>query len=319
MRSLLVNLVNHLRIKKRGVLMGQAFFQSVYEDSSNKYRNFHPFCFKLGELAYNGSPIWEMIKNRKLRVATIGDENDRYCQGSYDEERETYDYGVAAKDLRFESDCDGELELSSKEDEVKFNWEGYLINYSQNIYFDIKAYYKRSKIGHACIDPLVVLTASNRAATLFFHAFSNDTAYSLLGSWCYDTLEWTEDRPEQMNELINLEFGELFWKSQLELFGTTEDGYLADRNKKTYYTRQNLNPFYTRISPAKVKYKITYEGESIRMNSEFEPDEGVFLANQSENTVTFKDADGNDFTDLLTTWYGAAKLTMPSGEIINLE
>ena len=122
-----------------------------------------------------------------------------------------------------------------------------------------------------------------------------------------------------MYELINLEFGEFFWQSQLEFFGTTEDGYLADRNKKTYYTRQNLSPFYTRISPVKAKYKITCEGENIRMNSEFEPDEGVFLANQSEDTVTFKDVDGNDFTDLLTTWYGAAKLTMPSGEIINLE
>ena len=295
--------------------MGQGFYLSLYDDKLNEYFNIHPFLNKLGELAYNEHRLWGYIKDNPLRVGYIGDENERYAKEEYSEEA-GYDYGVASEKTLYQSECAGVLELVSELPEV--SWTGYLVNHTRKMYVDVEKYYEKSKINKNCIDPLVVLTASNGAASLFWEGFSENSAYSLLGYWFTDIIEWVDNRPENMNELCDLEFCEIFWKTMLDEWGTTGDGCLANKNGEVFFLRKNLGLWDTKISPAKIKFKISKTDTHIYCDSEFIPDEGVALVNGENGSVSFAGADGNGFIDYKREWFGSAYIKTPRGEIVNI-
>jgi len=299
--------------------MGQGFYLSLYDDKQNKYLNVHPFLHKLGELAYNEHSLWGYIKNNPLRVGYIGDENERFAKGEYSDEH-GYDYGVASEKTLYQSDCAGILEFSSEftSELPEVSWSGYLVNHTQKMYIDVVKYYEMSEINGGCIDPLVVLAASNGAATLFWDGFSENSAYSLLGYWFTDIIEWVGNKPENMNELCDLEFREIFWKTMLDEWGTTDDGYLADKNGEVFFSRKDLGLLNTKISPSKVKFKISKTDTHVYCESEFVPDEGVVLVYGDDKSITFSDSDGNKFTDCKREWFGSAYIKTPSGEVENL-
>ena len=296
--------------------MGQGFYLSLYDDKQNKYLNIHPFFHKLGELAYNEHSLWGYIKNNPLRVGYIGDENERYAKGDY-LDGVGYDYGVASEKTLYQSDCTGILEFVSELPEV--SWSGYLVNHTQKMYIDVAKYYEMSKINKSCIDPLVVLTASNSAASLFWDGFSENSAYSLLGYWFTNTIEWADNLPENMNEICNLEFCEFFWQTVLDEWGTTIDDYLANRHGEVFYLRKNLSLWDTKISPAKVKFKISKTDTHVYCKSEFVPDKGVTLVYEDNENITFSDSCGNKFKDYKLEWFGSAYLKTPSGEAVNIK
>jgi len=295
--------------------MGQGFYLSLYDDNQNKYLNVHPFFFKLGELAYNEHSLWGYIKNNPLRVGYIGDENERFAKGQYSDE-DGYDYGVASEEILYQSDCAGIIEFNSELPEV--SWTGYLVNHTRKMYIDVAKYYEISKVNKNCIDPLVVLTASNGAATLFWDGFSENSAYSLLGYWFTDIIEWVGNRPENINELCNLEFCEFFWKTMLDEWGITDDGYLANKNREIFYLRKNLGLFDTKISPAKVKFKISKTDTHIYCKSEYVPDKDVVLVHGKNDSVTFSDSNGSKSIDYKREWYGSAYIKTPSGEVVDI-
>lgn len=288
--------------------MGQAFYFSLYNDKLNKYLNYHPLFHKLGEIAYNEHHLWGYIKNNPLRVGYIGDDCDRFSKYS---DEDGYDYGVASKDILFQSDCAGILEFDSELPE--FNWKGYLVNYTQEIYVDVEKYYERSNICNNCIDPLVVLAASNNATSLFWDGFSENSAYSILGNWFSDIIEWSDERPKNMNELCDLEFREFLWSAMLKEWGTTEDGYIADKNGEIFFVRRNLGLFDIKISPVKIKYKITRTDTQTYCKSEFVPDDGVTLVFEENNKVVFHDSSGNSFTNYKREWLGSTFLKRYDG------
>ena len=295
--------------------MGQVFYFSLYDDNQNKYFNVHPFFFKLGELAYNEHSLWGYIKNNPLRVGYIGDENERFAKGEYSDV-DGYDYGVASEKTLYQSDCAGIIEFNSNFPEV--TWAGYLVNHTRKMYVDVAKYYEISKINESCIDPLVVLTASNGAATLFWDGFSDNSAYSLLGYWFSNIVEWTDDRPENFNELCNLEFCEFFWQTMYNEWGVTDDGYLANKNGGVFFLRNNLGLFDIKISPAKVKFKIDKTDTHISCKSEYVPDKDVVLEYGENGSVTFSEPSGSKFTDYKREWYGAAYIKTPSGEVVDI-
>jgi len=117
-----------------------------------------------------------------------------------------------------------------------------------------------------------------------------------------------------MNELCDLEFCEFYWKTALDNWGTTDDGYIANKYGEVFFLRKNSSIFGVRMAPAKIKYKISKTDTHTHCNSEFVPDEGVVLVNGDNKSVTFSDADGNEFTDFKTEWFGSAYIKTPSGE-----
>jgi len=288
--------------------MGQGFYLSLYDDEQNKYLNIHPFLCKLGEIAYNEHSLWGYIRNNPLRVGYIGDENERFAKGEYSD-KDGYDYGVASEKALYQSDCTGILEFNSEL--PKFSWGGYLVNHTQKIYIDVAKYYEMSRINKECIDPLVVLAASNGAASLFWDGFSENSAYSLLGNWFTDIIEWADNMPESMNELCDLEFCEFFWQTMLNEWGTTDDGYLANKNGEVFFLRKNLGLWDTKMSPARTKFKIEKTDTHVSCESEFVPDTGVFLV-KDNNSITFTDSDGNKFTDYKREWFGSAYVRTPN-------
>ena len=296
--------------------MGQSFYLSLYDENQNKYLNVHPFFYKLGELAYNDQKLWGYIKNNPLRVGYIGDENERFAKGEYSDE-DGYDYGVASENIMHQSDCAGLLDFSSELPTV--SWTGYLVNHSRKMYFDVAKYYDTSRINNHCIDPLVVLAASNGAATLFWDGFSENSAYSLLGYWFTDILEWVDTKPGNFRELCSLEFCEFSWKVMLDEWGITDDGYLANRNGEVFYIRKNIGLFGTKISPAKTRFKITRTDAHIYCNSEYVPDKDVVLVYGENNSVTFSEPDGSKFENYKREWYGSAYIKTSDAEVVEIE
>ena len=295
--------------------MGQTFYLSLYDDHQNKYLNVHPFMSKLGELAYNEHSLWKYIKNNPLRVGYIGDENERFAKDRHSNE-DGYDHGVASEKILYQSDCVGILEFSSEPSEV--SWTGYLVNHTRKMYIDVAKYYEKSSMNEYCIDPLVVLAASNSAASLFWDGFSENSAYSLLGYWFTDIIEWSDHRPENINELCDLEFCEFFWKTVLDEWGTTDDDYLADRNGDVFYLRKNLGLFTEKILPAKVKFKISKTDTRMYCKGEYVPDEGVVLVCGENDSVSFAEPDGGEFCNFKSEWYGSAYVKTPNGEVVGV-
>jgi len=155
------------------------------------------------------------------------------------------------------------------------------------MYVDVAKYYETSRINNNCIDPLVVLAASNSDATLFWNGFSDNSAYSLLGYWFTDIIEWVDVIPENFNELCNLEFCEFFAKTMLDEWGVTNDGYLANKNKDVFIIRKDLGLFETKISPVKIKFKITKTDIHVNCKSEYVPDKDVVLVYGENDRITF--------------------------------
>jgi hypothetical protein len=282
--------------------MGQQFYLSLYDQQENKYLNRHFFLYKLGEIASNEYWYWGYIKNRPLRIGFIGDESDRFCKETGDDE---YEYGVASDKMIFESDCVGLLEFEDKL--PQFEWSGYLANHTQGLFINVADYYERSKIGEFCLDPLAILAASNPAASLFWDGFTEGSAYSLLSSWFADVVEWVEYQPADMNELAELEFCELYLRSMYDAWGVTPENYLADRNGKTLFTRRDLGLFDTKISPAKSKYIIKKTADGYERSQEFVPDEGVVLVSEGKR-ISFNAPDGTKFDNFKEEWYGTATI-----------
>jgi len=294
--------------------MGQGFFLSLYDEKTNEYMRLRPFFPKLGEIAYNEHHLWGYIKDNPLRVGFIGDQNERYAKEESLEE-EDYDYGVASVNILYQSDCAGVIKFDSKLPKV--SWTGFLVNHTKNMYVDVKNYYEKSFIKDNCIDPLVVLTASNQAATLFWDGFSENSAYSLLSYWFTDIIEWVDSKPENMNELCDLEFCEFYWQTMLDEWGITDDGYLANRTGDVFFLKKDLGLFESKILPAKIKFKISNSDTHTHCKSELVPDEGVVLVNEEEGEVSFADINGNKFTDFKHNWFGSAFIRTPGGEVIS--
>ena len=295
--------------------MGQSFYLSLYDEKQNKYLNVYPFLSKLGELAYAEHSLWGYIKNNPLRVGYIGAENERFAKGEFSDE-DGYDHGVASENIMHQSDCAGILEFSSELPAV--SWTGYLVNHSRKMYVDVAKYYDISRIKNSCIDPLVVLAASNGAASLFWDGFSENSAYSLLGYWFTDIIEWVDTMPENFNELCSLEFCEFFWKTMLDEWGITDDGYIANKKGEVFYIRKNLALFDTEISPVKTKFKITNTDTHIHCNSEFVPDKDVVLVYGENNSVTFSNPDGSNYSNYKREWYGSAYIKTSDGEVVDI-
>ncbi|MDR1644045.1 MAG: hypothetical protein LBT59_30480 [Clostridiales bacterium] len=286
--------------------MGQQFFLSLYEDSTNKYSHIGFMFGKLGEIASNSKRRkWGYILNRPLRVGFIGDESERYYKGVNEEDcdNDNEDYGVASELPSFESDCAGDLELGETTSDV--GWTGYLINHTQQVYFDVSAYYEASRIGEFSLDPLPILTASGHAASLFWEGFSNGTAYSLLGSWFTDVVEWSEIRPADMDELKDLEFMEIYPSDFYKIWGVTPDNYLADNKGQTFYSRKDIGLFFVTISPAKMKHRVSRDGRTVNIQPELVPDPGVSFKHDGKY-VTFLNEDGSKFESIRHEWFGNA-------------
>jgi hypothetical protein len=292
--------------------MGQQFYLSLYDQQENKYLNRHFFLSKLGEIASNEYWYWGYIKNRPLRIGFIGSQSDRYCKKADGDE---YDYGVASDEMIFESDCAGALEFDGKL--PQFEWSGYLANHTQGLFINVSDYYECSKIGKFCLDPLVILAASNRCASLFWDGFTDGSAYSLLSNWFADVVEWVECRPADMSELAELEFCELRLRSMCDAWDATPEGYLADRNGKTLFTREDLGLLGTKISPAKCNYKVVkIDNERFKLSQEFVPDEGVVLAEEGDG-VSFNTPDGDKFDNFKKEWFGTARIKNIDGSCLS--
>ena len=290
--------------------MGQSFYLSLYEKAENRYLNRQFFLFKLGEIALNEYWYWGYIKNRPLSIGFIGDQSDRFCKKPDDSTDEEYDYGVASKEILFQSDCCEQLEF---EDNLPpFAWSGYLVNHTQGLFINVSDYYERSRIGTNCLDPLAILVASNSCASLFWEGFTDGSAYSLLGSWFTDVVEWVDNKPTVINELTGLEFCELFIRSMYDEWGLTSENYLADRNGKILYSRKNISFLSTRISPARCKYRFERTDNGYKLFSEFEPDAGVVLV-PDENRISFTNSKGEKFNDFKDKWYGNAIIRNTDG------
>ena len=283
--------------------MGQSFYLSLYEKNENKYLNHHFFLYKLGEIAMNEYWYWGYIKNRPLNIGFIGDQNDRHHKKQDDSADEECNYGVASKEIIYQSDCAGKLKFEDKL--PPFEWSGYLVNHTQGLYVNVLDYYERSRIGKFCLDPLAILTASNRASSLFWHGFTEGSAYSLLSSWFTDVVEWVDIKPTDINELAGLEFCELFLQSMHNEWGLTSDDYLADRNSEILYFRKDMGIYNTKLSPARCKFKYSKSADGYILHSEFEPDNGVVLV-PGDDRVTFADSNGDKFDDFKEEWYGNA-------------
>ncbi|MDR1644043.1 MAG: hypothetical protein LBT59_30470 [Clostridiales bacterium] len=299
--------------------MGQQFFLSLYEDSTKKYSHIGFMFGKLGEIASNSKHRkWGYILNRPLRVGFIGDESDRYYKEENEEDFDNYnkDYGVASLLPSFESDCAGELELGETTSDV--GWTGYLINHTKQVYFDVSAYYKASWIGDFSLDPLPILTASGHAASLFGNGFSNGTAFSLLGSWFTDVIEWSKTRPADMDELKGLEFMEIYLSDFYKIWGVTPDNYLADSKGQTLYSRKDIGLFFVVISPVKRKYLVTEDDKRISIQSELVPDPGVVLKYDGKS-VSFLDEDGSKFEGFRHEWFGNAYILDRHGNKISCD
>ncbi|MDR1644042.1 MAG: hypothetical protein LBT59_30465 [Clostridiales bacterium] len=299
--------------------MGQKFFLSLYEDSTKKYGRIDFKLGKLGEIASNSKrKDWGHILNRPLRVGFIGDASARYYKRENEKDWENYnkDYGVASLLPAFESDCAGELELCKTKQDV--GCTGYLINHTKQVYFDVSAYYEASWIGEFTLDPLPILTASGLAASLFWEGFSNGTAFSLLGSWFTDVIEWSKTRPADMDELKGLEFREIHPFDYYRIWGVTPDNYLADRNGQTFYSRNDIGLFFVVISPAKRKYLVTVDDKEISIQSELVPDPGVVLK-YDVNSVSFFNEDGSKFEGFRPLWFGNAYILDRRGNKISCD
>jgi len=290
--------------------MGQSFYLSLYDKTENRYLNRHFFLYKLGEIAQNEYWYWGYIKNRPLGIGFIGDQSDRFCKEQDDNTDEEYNYGVASKEILFQSDCVGKLEFEDKL--PSFEWSGYLVNHSQGLFINVSDYYERSRIGTHCLDPLAILAASNSCASLFWEGFTDGSAYSLLGSWFTDVVEWVDNKPTAINELAGLEFCELFLRSMYDEWGLTSENYLADRNGKTLYLRKDIGIFFTKISPVSCKYKFKKIDNGYTLASESEPDAGVILV-PDKGRISFTDSNGDEFSDFKEEWYGNAFIRNTDG------
>jgi hypothetical protein len=221
----------------------------------------------------------------------------------YNPETEDYDdLCVASAPPRFQSDCAGELDVSPSGEST---WSGYAINHTRQVYFDAREYKDANQTGYICLDPLVILTAYAKDASIFPRGFTEGTAYSLLGSWFTDVVEWSHKRPKTMDQLRDLEFRETDLKSALDTWGITPDGFLADRGNKTYCIRKNLGMYRTAIMPAKIRYKATREGNKMWLSSEYVPDPGVMMKSEGA-TVSLMNPDGSIYTDFRDEWLGNA-------------
>ena len=290
--------------------MGQQFYLSLYDASQNRYFNKHFFLSKLGEIASNEYWYWGYIKNRPLGIGFIGDQNERFHRDADGVGDGKYDYGVACPSLLFESDCAGELTFG--EELLPFAWSGYLVNHTRKQFFSVSDYYERSSIGAYCLDPLALLTASNGCASLFWDGFTDGSAYSLLGYWFADVVEWTGDKPVDMNEICDLEFCEPYFKTMYEAWGLTPEDCLSDKYGNTLFTRKNLGLLHTRIIPAKEKYQFRKDDKGYEMSSDFEPDDGVLLSYEGDK-VAFMNPDGSAFTKFQKAWYGTAGMKAADG------
>ncbi|MDR1644040.1 MAG: hypothetical protein LBT59_30455 [Clostridiales bacterium] len=311
--------------------MGQQFFLSLYEDATKKYGHIDFSLGKLVEIASNSKrKDWGHILNRPLRVGFIGDASDRYyneeneedydneedCDNDNEEDYDNEDYGVASLLPSFESDCAGELELGETTSDV--GWTGYLINHTKQVYFDVSAYYEASRIGEFSLDPLPILTASGHAASLFREGFSNGSAYSLLGSWFTDVIEWSKTRPADMDELKGLEFREIHPFDYYKIWGVTPDNYLADRNGQTFYSRKVLGYLFHVISPTKRKYLVIKDDKGIRIQSELVPDPGVVLKHDGKS-ASFINEDGSKFEGFRHEWFGNAYILDRRGNKVSCD
>ncbi|MDR1644041.1 MAG: MSCRAMM family adhesin SdrC [Clostridiales bacterium] len=245
-------------------------------------------------------------------------DNEEDCDTDNEEDCDTdnEDYGVASELPSFESDCAGELELGETTSDV--GWTGYLINHTKQVYFDVSAYYEASRIGDYSLDPLPILTASGHAASLFWEGFSNGTAFSLLGSWFTDVIEWSKTRPADMDELKDLEFMEIYPFDFHRIWGVTPDNYLADRKGQTFYSRKDIGLFFISISPGKIKHLVIEDDKRISIQTELIPDPGVALKHDGKS-VSFLDEDGNKFEGFRHEWFGNAYILDRHGNKISCD
>ncbi|MDR1644046.1 MAG: hypothetical protein LBT59_30485 [Clostridiales bacterium] len=292
--------------------MGQQFYLSLYDDASNEYGCCFYVLGKLGELAMNEHSFWENVKDRPLRMGFIGDE---YVPLYNPKTEDSDDLCVASAPPRYQSDCAGEFGLGLPGEST---WSGYVINHTKQVYFDAREYKDANQTGYLCLDPLVILTTYAKASSIFPHGFTEGTAYSLLGSWFTDVVEWSHKRPKAMDQLRDLEFRETDLKSALDTWGITPDGFLADRGNKTYCIRKNLGLFKTVIMAAKIRYKATREGNKIRLTSELVPDPGVTVKNEG-GTVSLLNPDGSIYTDYRDEWLGNAYIIDRFGNRISCQ
>ena len=93
---------------------------------------------------------------------------------------------------------------------------------------------------------------------------------------------------------------------------------MANKNGEVLYIKNNLGIFSTKISPAKIKFKINKTDTHIYCNSEYVPDNNVYIKYGENDSVTFCESDGSKFKNYKCEWYGSAYIKTPVGEVIDI-
>jgi len=178
--------------------MGQYYIAHVKHDGDDKIRSYRGEFLKLMETAWmeNEFPqtVAFMIFDSPASVAWVGDYSDAAeddCwQGHYSAEEYNQLYGVL-HDSVIEPENDPVAIL----DDFKYN---YLINNSKKIYLDMKKYIKKSTNKGWTIHPIPVLTATSNGKGGGDYQGKN---MELVGSWAFDSISTSNDKPEDFEEV----------------------------------------------------------------------------------------------------------------------
>ena len=187
-----------------------------------------PYCDKV-KFIYENNKFW-----KKLNVNEIWEETQKYFDWSNN-------YSV--------------------------KYSGYLLNHTQKLAVNLADYYEQSKSftreGDAfAIDAIPTLTETGEGAQMaFYDGISADSTLELVGKWCADLLQITDELPENYN-LINCCFADIWGRVRycFRTFGANEDNLVVCDNASKPLEVAALSILGKRGSPQNVKIERTDKG-----------------------------------------------------------
>ncbi|GHV38192.1 hypothetical protein FACS1894187_16650 [Synergistales bacterium] len=159
---------------------------------------------------------------------------------------------------------DEALEYFNLEKTHHVKYSGYLLNHTQNLAVHLGEYFSssvfmNSKKDVMAIDLIPPLTETGGGTPMaLFEGISADSTEELVGTWCGDLLQITDDLPEGY-KLVNCCFAEVWGSAAAcyHLFGVDASGYLlSDRNGKRYQGAK-LDFYGKRGTARYIKVKLT--------------------------------------------------------------
>ena len=146
-------------------------------------------------------------------------------------------------------------------------YSGYLLNHTQKLAVNLADYFEQSKSMNRngdvyAIDAIPVLTETGNGSMMaFFNGISAANTDELVGAWCADLLQITEELPENY-KLLNCCFAEIWDRTRYcyHTFGIDEDSMVVCNDAGKPLEIVGVTVFGKRGSPQYVKVERTKKG-----------------------------------------------------------